>query len=371
MNPSLKSSNDLQQDHFESIHDESAVYQLNQREFSQSVTDDEIESTPTVPTNYQAGTHSQQMSVCMQLQKQRQQLGLNLDKVAIDLRISKAYLTAIENADVNELPERVYTLGFIRSYAHYLNLEPFDIIHRFKLEVLGDTINPHYTMPKPVKGNALPNRGLIWLTCTVVVIGAVAGWVYYALDTPTLTKSHSIPIVIRGDIDRHTDENNQAPSSTSPTVRSSAQTQRSSQYPINTATTTSSTAPVHEEPLKLSQLAQQSLDDGQFDIDNSLDQHQKTGAKLLPLPALGHIQLRFTALSWVEIRDEYGTTIINRNFKPGDYYDIQPKSNLMFSTGNAGGIDIVLPSNHAFNLGKAGEVLHNISLTSNRFQPPF
>ena len=57
---------------------------------------------------------------------------LSLAEVSALLRIREAHLEAIELEDFEQLPGNVYAIGFIRTYAQYLELNESDMIMRFK-----------------------------------------------------------------------------------------------------------------------------------------------------------------------------------------------------------------------------------------------
>ncbi len=58
----------------------------------------------------------------------------NLEIISEHLKIRKVFLEAIENEQFEQLPGGVYTVGFIRSYAKYLNLDHDAIIDQLKDE---------------------------------------------------------------------------------------------------------------------------------------------------------------------------------------------------------------------------------------------
>ena len=62
----------------------------------------------------------------------REKLGFSIQDVASVLRISKSHLEAIEAGRLEDLPERVYSLGFIRTYATYLKINPDEAILAYK-----------------------------------------------------------------------------------------------------------------------------------------------------------------------------------------------------------------------------------------------
>jgi flagellar biosynthesis protein FlhG len=58
------------------------------------------------------------------LAKIRRYLSLEIDEVAVEIKVSKRNLEAIEAEDVHALPAPVYLKGFLRVYAKALGLDP-------------------------------------------------------------------------------------------------------------------------------------------------------------------------------------------------------------------------------------------------------
>lgn len=56
--------------------------------------------------------------------KAREASGLQLDKIALDTRISTRFLLAIESEEFHLLPGGIFNRGFIRSYAERLGMDP-------------------------------------------------------------------------------------------------------------------------------------------------------------------------------------------------------------------------------------------------------
>ncbi|MDR3151539.1 MAG: helix-turn-helix domain-containing protein [Holosporaceae bacterium] len=57
------------------------------------------------------------------LKKTREEKNLSLGEISDALKIRYCYLDAIENHDYDNLPELVYSIGFVRSYAKFLGLD--------------------------------------------------------------------------------------------------------------------------------------------------------------------------------------------------------------------------------------------------------
>lgn len=75
------------------------------------------------------------------LKNKRQEQGLSLDKISSDLRIKSQYLQALEENRFNALPGSAYVIGFIKSYASYLNLNSADIISIYKQETASSSLS--------------------------------------------------------------------------------------------------------------------------------------------------------------------------------------------------------------------------------------
>ena len=69
-----------------------------------------------------------------ELRGERATLGKSLLQVQKDLKIKAAYISAIENCDLEAFPNKGFIAGYVRSYARYLNLNPEEVYERFCAE---------------------------------------------------------------------------------------------------------------------------------------------------------------------------------------------------------------------------------------------
>ena len=117
-----------------------------------------------------------------QLRLQREKKGITLDQAAADTRIREKFLKALEDGDLQSLPGAVYTKGFLRNYAHYLDLDPEQLVVLFHQERGTVTPEPPRTF-RPMR--PIMRRNLIFTPVVfvpVVVIAGIAlfvGYLYY------------------------------------------------------------------------------------------------------------------------------------------------------------------------------------------------
>ena len=78
-------------------------------------------------------------TVGQELARARQRKGEKLSDVWLVLKIRPDQLLAVEEGRWDALPGRVYTIGYVRSYAAYLGLEPDRLVDRLKNELDGPT----------------------------------------------------------------------------------------------------------------------------------------------------------------------------------------------------------------------------------------
>ena len=69
-----------------------------------------------------------------QLAAAREARGLSISEASRQTHIKESHLTAIETIDVEALPARPYAIGFVRSYADFLEMEVGPVVTRFKEE---------------------------------------------------------------------------------------------------------------------------------------------------------------------------------------------------------------------------------------------
>src|SRR5579863_8394031 len=68
------------------------------------------------------------------LRAARHRLGLTLDDVAESTRVKSRHLAALEAHDLDQLPSRPFTVGYVRAYAKTLGLDADQVAQRFRAE---------------------------------------------------------------------------------------------------------------------------------------------------------------------------------------------------------------------------------------------
>jgi len=79
-------------------------------------------------------------------------------------------------------------------------------------------------------------------------------------------------------------------------------------------------------------------------------------------PDQSRIQLRANADAWVQVRERTGPVLLNRILRPGETWEVPARPNLLMTTGNAGGTDLLVDGVSSPPLGSSGAVRRDVLL---------
>lgn len=107
----------------------------------------------------------------------RLRAGLDLADISQRLRIRLQHLESIERGAFDEIPGRIYAIGFLRTYAEFLGFDGDDIVSRFKAETGGGAAPAKLVFPSPAPESRMPGSAII-LIALVLAAGAYGAWYY-------------------------------------------------------------------------------------------------------------------------------------------------------------------------------------------------
>ena len=290
------------------------------------------------PSSDHADNHAGASSrVGSDLRAARQRLGWNLPDLAAHLRIRLPFLEAIEEGRVEALPGNAYAVGFLRTYAQAVGLDPDEIARRFRAEAADVNRKPELSFPAPVPERGIPTGALILLG-VVVVVGAYAGWYRMSGNGPLapqpvaevparlapLAETRSLPVAI----------------------------------PAITIDPTSLAAVAAPNPVP---------------PPVAPPQYGPPAPAVEPVPPGTRIVIRARTDTWMLVREKHGPVLLNKVMRAGETWPVPLKPQLLFTTANAGRTDLVVDGNPAPSLGTDGAIRRDIPLdpeTLRNLAPP-
>ncbi len=114
------------------------------------------------------------------LREARERRGLSIADVAKRTRIADRWISAIEEGRLDALPAPVFAIGYIRSYARTVGLEPGEIVERFRScgpqrddSFWGSLPDRSGATPRSLEQAAAKRKYILW-TATFLLLGLAA-----------------------------------------------------------------------------------------------------------------------------------------------------------------------------------------------------
>jgi cytoskeleton protein RodZ len=258
-----------------------------------------------------------------ELREARNALGVSLEDAAAQLRINKRYLQALEEGRVKDLPGAAYAVGFVRSYATALGLDPDDAVRRFR-DVSGTAVakSGDLVFPEPVPRRGIPTGVLAALGLALAMGGYIAWYQWSGRGERVVDAVPPLP----------------------------PRLERAAEGPVTQAVPP---APVVEPPAPAPVPAPVAVPPPPR-ID----------------PDKPRVVVRAKGESWVQIRDNLGNRVLtDRVLRAGEIIEIPNRPGFVLTTGKAENLDILLDGQDVDPFGGPG-VRRNIVLEPDRLRPP-
>jgi cytoskeleton protein RodZ len=261
------------------------------------------------------------------LRAARERLGWPIEAVSAALRIRLPHLEALEEGRIDLLPGNTYAVGFLRTYARTLGLDPDEIARRFKAEASQVNTRTELVFPAPMPQRGVP-AGAVILLGVVLAIGAYAGW-YRLSGEGRLPAETVAPVPER----LATLAEQAVPPSSPPSALTTPV--------VIAAATTVSQVPVPDQAAPLVPSISPSSAAAAVPSPQALvapAAQQDTPAADQP-----RIVVQATADAWLQVRDRSGGgVLLNKVLHSGESWPVPLRPNLVLTTGNAGGTQLVV-----------------------------
>ena len=298
--------------------------------------------------------HAAPAGVGLDLRHARERLGWTLPALSAHLRIRLPFLQAIEDGRSADLPGHAYAVGFVRTYAQSLGLDPDEIARRFRAEAALVNRKTALDFPAPVPERGVPALAVIAVGL-VLAIGAYAGW--YRMSGRDQSAADQVqPVPARLDVLSRTTPVPEAanPPAILPTAA----------LPTAAAPSATPTQPMAAgAPAALPVVISPGLAVAPPPVPPPATA-PPAAAPSIPVRADGaRIVIRAKAEAWIQVRDAHGAVLVNRVLKPGDVWPVPPAPTvLLLTAGNPGGTELLVDGVVAPQIGVAGHVLRDFPL---------
>ena len=331
------------------------------------------------------------------LRAEREKAGIDIPTLSFELRIPKNYLHALEVETYDELPGATYGYGYIKSYCKFLGIDDTPFLDTYKMRTSAAVSRPEYSFPD----EALEPRMSGAMTAMLVVLVLLTGYIGWQVfdrfqGAPTQDTTLVASIAVQNepagaDVAQVTDvapaPNTENASVEGETSSDEDETVIAPQEETQTASLETNEAndaeakpkadAVAESQTQETQTASATQNDagqtaGQTQVAQTAaaqklsddDQPQQSSAAQanVRVPA-EEIVISASSAAWVEVVSENGDVILSKLFQEGEDYIAPANQKLYLSTGNAGGLVLLIPGLDAFQAGAVGEIIRDLPLS--------
>ncbi len=300
------------------------------------------------------------------LRAARERLGWTLPAISGHLRIRLAFLEAIEDGRTADLPGNAYAVGFLRTYAQALGLDPDEIARRFRAEAAEANRRPELNFPAPVPERGIPAGALV-LIGGLLAIGAYVGWYRMSGERPPAVEMvQPVPDRLAPLADKVAPPLPAPVPFPKPALVVSEPPPPLPSVPPSSAAAAVPQGPYASVPSRQSPAPQ---DAPPLPVPAPSSVVALANPPPLPPPAVepvkpdaSRIVVRAKSDAWIQVRDRGGQILLNRVLRSGEAWQVPGKPSLLLTTGNAGGTELLVDGTPAASLGNDGAVRRDLPL---------
>ena len=292
----------------------------------------------------------------------RAKKGLTQVDVSKILKVRISAIKQIERGEEFEALGSAYSLGFLRSYAKLVDLDPDNIIKNYKLSNSEKNTKFDYNFPSVTKEkkSLLPIIALCTFLFSLVIYSS-----WYYLNINNLETENKNITYLDNDINNldyvKIEDNNNTPLDNTDKINSENVViiEKENSNIIIDKNFQNKVVDNSEEGSKIL-LEPNTLTETTISNETSAIANERIPKEEMVLKSSGN--------SWVEIEDLDGNSYLTRLMRSGETFVVPDKKGLTLSTGNAGVLSLTFGSTHISKLGSVGEVISSRPLNIEAFK---
>ena len=282
----------------------------------------------------------------LNLKAARESLGLTLQDIFLQTRISVTNLEAIESLDFQSLPASVYTRTFIKTYAKVVGLDEKGLLSRYEryIEIQKAPVQAREKEAEKrlarltVKQYRILLSGLFVMVVLSVILYTC---LYHKSDEDISYKPLDVPAT----------QKQQSPV---------AAVTEPAAPPVSEAVTGAGTGVNRGTPAPSPQQAPSPREEKMSPKQGDAQRAAQMTARLpeaSPASSSYHLSIEAREVTWLQIKADQDQPY-QVLLRPGEKIDRKASASFLVDIGNAGGVDVLFQGKSLGSLGKTGDVVH-------------
>ena len=265
---------------------------------------------------------------------------LSLAEVSALLRIRESHLEAIELENFDQLPGNVYAIGFIRTYAQYLELNEGDLIMRFKAASvdpgIADMVFQEEEEAEQISGA---------LKISLLVVGALVVYVLW-LVAGAQDDEITVSTVVQ-----------------TPIAQVDVQASRAADAKASEADTPAPPGAASEAVPDAMGADIASTDSGAKDSALGLQSAAQVGLQAVDTtPEPSRVEIRATRRTWMRLENAQGRVLFSSVIDEGEGFELPDDMDYILATRDAGALTYFVNNQAVAPVGRRGQILTNRNL---------
>ena len=294
--------------------------------------------------------------------------GLTQEDVSKILKVRVSAIQQIETGKELQSLGSAYSLGFLRSYAKLVDLEPDDIVKKYKLINSAKNIKFDYNFPGVIKEkkSLFPVITLLTFICSLVIYSS---WYYLKLNRLEINTQNSTALDTNNSNFDYVKVENKSNSQLESTDKINTKNMNVTNEVISKTTINENfnINAVENNKVELKNVTETKITNEISNIDQTSNSNETSAIANERIPK-EEMVLKSSGNSWVEIEDLDGNSYLTRLMRSGETFVVPDKKGLTLSTGNAGVLSLTFGSIHISKLGSIGEVISSRPLNIEAFK---
>jgi len=285
------------------------------------------------------------------LRQERENKDYSLEEISAAINIRVPLLAAIEEDNMDALPGMTYALGFVRSYAEYLDLDPDRASQLFKTAHVEEVDKSDLVFPAPLSANRRPNNIIFLVSGVSLVLVMIIFSLFMSGDEDSFVENviPDVPAEIVEAMER---------AEATPNIEIKEE-ELNSQKDIETKTILGVQAPTVTKEIRDS--LQQGIEEVKT-AESAIVKEKPVIRQVRQARSTSRIIIKAWKSSWIQVTDSKGKVLFKKVLRPGDKYSVPNNKDLVLATSDAGALDIYVDGKKIKPLGKEGDIIRGVAL---------
>jgi len=281
------------------------------------------------------------------LKESRESKRIDIRSLSKTLKISTEYIIAIEKGQINKTPGDPYTLGFVKAYSEYLDLDTELIVKIYKDETKAKNIKQTLNLPL-IFITFIYSLLIFGLSSCIIVSFVVVFYNFFYLQT-NIDDIYALTPELESEMIALVEEEEFKQSLNELKKYKEKQENENSYTKLNIEV-------IKNESLEANVKDNESIDPGSAIASVSKEKFDNIKNKII---------LKMLGDTWIHIKGSDEKLIISKLMKKNEEFILNSSAYYFITTGNAGNIEILINNKKYGKLGKKGEVLNSFELSPN------